>query len=167
MSDFSSYDKFKKEAEDGGYYINDDTEFVQSLLDSINVNIDRYGYASCPCRLASGEREKDLDIICPCDYRDPDLVDKGACFCALYVTEDVLKGKQQLTSIPDRRVREKAKKDAENESSSENKSSTEILGKLKVPIWRCKVCGYLCGREKPPLNCPICKASQDRFEQIL
>jgi len=32
------------------------------------------------------------------------------------------------------------------------------------PVWRCKVCGYLCARGTPPEKCPVCKASRDRFE---
>ena len=35
-----------------------------------------------------------------------------------------------------------------------------------VPVWRCRVCGYLCGREGPPEVCPICKASRERFERF-
>lgn len=159
MTNFGSYEDFKKEAEQTGYHINADKEFTQSLLDSINVNIDRYGYAACPCRLASGDKEKDLDIICPCDYRDDDLSDYGACFCALYVTEDVLNNKKKLQSIPDRRMK--------TLKSKQVSSQIKPQFKLKVPIWRCKVCGYLCGKENPPVSCPICKASQDRFEQIL
>ena len=30
--------------------------------------------------LASGKKEEDLDIICPCDYRDPDVSQYGACY---------------------------------------------------------------------------------------
>ena len=30
--------------------------------------------------LASGKKEEDLDIICPCDYRDADVVDYGVCY---------------------------------------------------------------------------------------
>lgn len=41
------------------------------------------------------------------------------------------------------------------------------IGSLKYPIYRCKVCGYLCARENPPELCPICKADKDRFERIL
>ena len=33
-----------------------------------------------------------------------------------------------------------------------------------APVWRCKVCGYLAARDSAPKVCPICKASQDRFE---
>ncbi len=35
-----------------------------------------------------------------------------------------------------------------------------------TPVWRCKVCGYLCARPDPPLKCPICKADKDRFERF-
>jgi ferredoxin-thioredoxin reductase catalytic chain len=40
-------------------------------------------------------------------------------------------------------------------------------GKLSLPVWRCKVCGYLCARGDPPDICPICKAKQDRFEKFM
>jgi ferredoxin-thioredoxin reductase catalytic subunit len=167
MTDFGNYDDFKKEAEKTGYNINKDEDFVQALLDSINININRYGYGACPCRLASGNKEKDLDIICPCDYRDSDLSDFGACFCALYVSDDVLNGKIKLESIRDRRM-EAIKSKKESKPPQDNlHSSNNGIAKLKVPIWRCKVCGYLCGKEKPPGKCPICKATSKRFEQIL
>jgi ferredoxin-thioredoxin reductase catalytic chain len=35
-----------------------------------------------------------------------------------------------------------------------------------IPVWRCKVCGYLCARPQPPLKCPICKVDRDRFERF-
>ena len=51
--------------------MNPDVEFTKELVKGILVNEKRYGYWNCPCRLASGNKEEDLDIICPCDYRDP------------------------------------------------------------------------------------------------
>ena len=71
-------------AKEAGYLLNPDKEFTRDLCQSLMINQERYGYPSCPCRLASGDRAEDLDIICPCDYRDPDLAEHGACFCALY-----------------------------------------------------------------------------------
>ncbi|MGD2166168.1 MAG: ferredoxin:glutaredoxin reductase, partial [Anaerolineae bacterium] len=35
-----------------------------------------------------------------------------------------------------------------------------------MPVWRCRVCGYLCARERPPGRCPICKATQERFDRF-
>lgn len=74
------YEQFKKEAEAGGYHLNPDISFTKDLVEGLLVNEKRYGYRSCPCRLASGNRNEDLDIICPCDYRDPDLTDYDACY---------------------------------------------------------------------------------------
>jgi len=33
-------------------------------------------------------------------------------------------------------------------------------------VWRCRVCGYLCARNEPPGECPICKAGKERFEEF-
>jgi rubrerythrin len=38
---------------------------------------------------------------------------------------------------------------------------------LAYPVWRCRVCGYLCARDGPPGVCPVCKAEKDRFERFL
>lgn len=155
------YDDFKAESESKGYFVNPDVEFVEFLLDNIQKNNDRYGYGSCPCRLSIGIKEKDQDLICPCDYRDMDLDDYGTCYCALYVSKDILEGKKEIKSIPDRRQSELKKGDEEIINASAE------IGSLKYPIYRCKVCGYLCARENPPELCPICKADKDRFERIL
>ncbi|MGQ9609902.1 MAG: ferredoxin-thioredoxin reductase catalytic domain-containing protein [bacterium] len=149
------YKRLKQEAEASGYNLNPDIEFTKELVRSLLINEKRYGYWACPCRLASGIKEDDLDIICPCDYRDPDLSDYGTCFCALYVSSDVVKGNKQAESIPERRPPKETRMKARK---LEQKAS------LLYPIWRCKVCGYLCARNQPPEVCPVCKAKKDRFE---
>ncbi len=88
----------KKEAESGGYFLNPDVDFTKNLVRGLLKNEQRYGYRACPCRLASGKQEEDLDIICPCNYRDPDLDDFGACYCALYVNEAIAGGKTHADS---------------------------------------------------------------------
>jgi ferredoxin-thioredoxin reductase catalytic subunit len=80
------YEGLKKVQEPKGYYFNKDKERVFELLEALRVNRERYGYMSCPCRLASGEREKDKDIICPCVYRVRDVEEYGSCYCNLYVS---------------------------------------------------------------------------------
>lgn len=155
------YNKLKKDTEDGGYQLNPDKEFVMDLIDGLLRNEERYGYQSCPCRLADGNKDADLDIICPCDYRDPDLTEYGACYCALYVTQEWIEGKIPQRSIPERRQKE----DYE-QTIPEAPVSAGVKG-LKFPVWRCRVCGYLCAREGPPERCPICKATNDRFELFI
>ncbi len=156
------YSRLNKEAEAGGYHLNPDVAFTRDLVQGLLVNIRRYGYQACPCRLASGQREEDLDIICPCDYRDPDLNEYGACYCALYVSQAVLAGRQKVQAIPERRPPEAQR--AARRSKSQPASN---IASLPLPVWRCRVCGYLCARDEPPEVCPICKATKDRFERFL
>jgi ferredoxin-thioredoxin reductase catalytic subunit/rubredoxin len=156
------YHKLKEETEAGGYKLNPDKEFVFDLIEGLLTNTERYGYQSCPCRLADGIKEKDLDMICPCDYRDPDLNDFGACYCALYVTQDWIDGKFPQQSIPDRRMETLAAAD-----SDVKPVSAEGISGLTKTVYRCKVCGYLCARDDPPELCPVCKAKKDRFELFI
>ena len=74
------WQKLDREAEAGGYHLNPDREFTGDLVRGLLTNEDRYGYQACPCRKASGNRELDLDIVCPCDYRDADLTDFFSCY---------------------------------------------------------------------------------------
>lgn len=157
------YLRLKEEAESGGYLLNPDLPFTLELVQGLLTNSARYGYPACPCRLASGERAEDLDIICPCDYRDPDLVDYGMCYCALYVSDEVARGDKPVASIPDRRGAAPDQPAPDQAAHDEELVGWTANG---LPIWRCKVCGYLCVREKPPLKCPVCKADRDRFEPV-
>jgi len=82
------YEKLKLLQEAKGYLFNKDQPRVFELLEALMVNKERYGYMACPCRLASGDREKDKDITCPCVYRVPDVKEYGSCFCNLYVSKE-------------------------------------------------------------------------------
>ena len=87
-----------------GYYFNPDLQdMTLPLLEGLLVNKERYGYMACPCRLANGEREEDLDIICPCVYREPDVIEYGTCYCGLYVNKDVAAGREAPSDVPERR----------------------------------------------------------------
>jgi ferredoxin-thioredoxin reductase catalytic subunit len=152
------YQILKKDAESRGYNLNPDFKFIKGIIKGLILNEKRYGYQVCPCRLASGKKKDDLDMVCPCDYRDPDLNEFGTCFCALYVSKEVIDGKKELDSIPDRRLLE-----GKSEKMEKNQSKSNITN-LSKPVWRCKVCGYLCARDEPPEICPICKVKKDRFE---
>jgi ferredoxin-thioredoxin reductase catalytic subunit len=155
------YNKLLTEAEAGGYHLNPDIPFTRELVTGLLVNTNRYGYHACPCRISSGTKEEDNDIICPCDYRDADVTEYGCCYCGLYVSEAVANGSKKITRIPERRP-----PPAERETTKREQESV-TLGKLPLPVWRCKVCGYLCARDGPPEQCPICKAKKDRFERFL
>lgn len=87
-----------------GYYFNPDLQdMTLPLLEGLLVNKERYGYMACPCRLANSKREHDLDIICPCVYREPDVLEYGACYCGLYVSKEIAMGKVEMPEVPERR----------------------------------------------------------------
>jgi len=69
-----------------GYTFNKDKPRVNSIIEGLIKNKERYGYLSCPCRLASGDHEVDKPIICPCIYRKDDVINYGTCYCNLFVT---------------------------------------------------------------------------------
>jgi rubrerythrin len=68
----------------------------------------------------------------------------------------VVAGKKELTPVPERRPPD-AKDRAQFKTAPAGATTP-------YPVWRCRVCGYLCARETPPETCPVCKASKDRFE---
>lgn len=159
------YTQLVKDAKQGGYNLNPDVDFVKGLIKGLITNQRRYGYCACPCRLAGEDRAQDLDIICPCNYRDADVTEFGACYCALYVSKAVIKGEQELGSIPERRLPQEERQKLQAQTQA---SGAGLTGqKLSVPVWRCVVCGYLCGRDGPPEVCPICKAGKERFERFI
>jgi ferredoxin-thioredoxin reductase catalytic subunit len=101
------YEALRKVQEAKGYYFNEDKERTFELLGNLMINKDRYGYMACPCRLASGDREWDKDIICPCVYREPDVEAYGSCYCNLYVSQEWNEGKVPREYVPERRPPEK------------------------------------------------------------
>jgi len=74
------YETLRKIQEPLGYFFNRERDKVFDLLRALLLNRERYGYMCCPCRLASGNREWDRDIICPCEYRAEDVREYGRCY---------------------------------------------------------------------------------------
>lgn len=163
----------ESDAKTYGYYLNPDPDFLKGLIEGLKENEERYGYPSCPCRLASGKLELDRDIICPCDYRDPDVAEFGNCYCALYVSKDVHEGKKKAAPIPERRPPEKQARaygtaleaPAEKKVEEVAVEAEEPL-EIKKNLWYCRQCGYVVYREDPPYICPICKAKKEMFAKI-
>lgn len=155
------HQRLNREAEGSGYHLNPEREFTWDLVDALLINEERYGYRACPCRLAVGDKSEDLDIICPCDYRDADLLDWGSCYCALYVSEEVLREEREVQPIPERRP-----PSGHRAQDHPTRVPGRSEGEQALPVWCCRVCGYLCAREQPPAVCPICKAKRERFEQF-
>lgn len=156
-----------------GYYLHPDQTFLKDLLEGLRKNEERYGYPSCPCRVASGNLELDRDILCPCDYRDPDVAEFGTCYCALYMRKDLYEGKTPILPVPERRPKWKqdrayaVRPETQPEKSAEAaKTVSSTSGQVKKKLWYCKQCGYVVFREDPPYVCPICKAKREMFAEV-
>jgi ferredoxin-thioredoxin reductase catalytic subunit len=165
----------ESDAKTNGCYLNPDTSFTNDLLQGLKKNEERYGYPSCPCRLASGVMEIDRDIICPCFYRDPDVQEYGSCYCGLYVNKDISEKRKEFQPIPERRPQEKQAKafgvtpETATKTKVEKKAATataEGAAISGIKLWYCKQCGYVCYREEPPYVCPICKAKREMFAEL-
>ena len=161
-----------------GYFLVPQSDLLQMFLEGLKTNEERYGYPSCPCRLATGNLDIDRDIICPCDYRDPDVAEYGACYCRLYVNKAVYESKN-LPEVPERRPQEKIERaygsSSDNQSSKEKKienavektqQQASVQLKVKKKLWYCKQCGYVVFRDDPPYVCPICKAKKEMFSEL-
>ena len=101
------YKALKNSLKGKNIYFNKDKDLVFELLEALILNKNRFGYMACPCRLACGDRENDKDIICPCEYREADLQEYGACFCGLYTSGKLHNNEIESQYIPERRPVEK------------------------------------------------------------
>ena len=90
-----------------GWVLHPSQAFLDLLVDGLKTNFNRYGYFSCPCRAASGNKEHDNDIVCPCEYCVPDQQDYGHCYCGLYLTTAFAATGKQPQPLPERRPPEK------------------------------------------------------------
>ena len=149
-----------------GYYLTPEPKFLKDLLEGLKTNEERYGYPSCPCRPATGSYEQDRDIICPCDYRDPDIAEFGACYCSLYVNKDTYDAGNPIP-IPERRPAEKMFPELAVKQTEELKGGVAIVSQTTDrKIWYCKQCGYVVFRDDAPFLCPICRAKKEFFAPI-
>ena len=98
----------KKVSEKNNWILNKDTDTLRELIDGLVTNKNKYGYQSCPCRLASGNRDLDRDLICPCDYAPLDVKEHGACYCNLYLKPDFYETiEKDFVIVPERRPKTK------------------------------------------------------------
>lgn len=86
-----------------GWVLNPDKEFLKSIIEGLAGTWNRFGYFQCPCRDSWGEREKDKDIICPCEYCRPDMAEFGHCYCGLFLTGEFAAKGSPVSPIPERR----------------------------------------------------------------
>jgi ferredoxin-thioredoxin reductase catalytic subunit len=70
------------------WVLNPDEKKLGVVIRGLARNKRKFGEQYCPCRLRSGDKEKDAAIICPCVYHEDELKKDGSCHCRLYFRED-------------------------------------------------------------------------------
>ncbi len=80
-----------RQAAPGKFKINPDAERVELLAEGVLNNEDNHGFKYCPCRLASGDKQADLRLICPCNFKaQKTWQDQGECWCSLFISDNSL-----------------------------------------------------------------------------
>ncbi len=75
----------RDEAERCGYRLNPDERQLGAVIKGLVRNRERFGERYCPCRIRSGDPEKDAAIVCPCVHRDEEVAAEGRCHCNLFL----------------------------------------------------------------------------------
>lgn len=76
------YEKF---TEGNDFMLNPDSNHVNMVIDGVLANEKKFGLKLCPCRLRDGTKERDLQLICPCNFKSQEVWTKeGRCWCGLF-----------------------------------------------------------------------------------
>jgi len=78
--------RWKSFTSNNEFQLNPETSMVEMVAKGILRNELKHGLKMCPCRLPDGSRERDLTLICPCNFKtNPSWNEKGQCKCGLFV----------------------------------------------------------------------------------
>lgn len=78
-------EKIQRYVSSSPYKLNPNEKIVERVIKGLISRKIKYGYEYCPCRLVSGDWEKDMKIICPCVYHCEEIERDGKCHCDLFV----------------------------------------------------------------------------------
>ena len=68
------------------FILNPNNNTLKRLAEGVLTNEKNNGFTFCPCRMTLGEREQDLKLVCPCNFKSQKTwKEKGECWCSLFV----------------------------------------------------------------------------------
>jgi len=81
---------WKDFTQNNDFMLNPDEEHVDLIAEGLLANEKKYGLKLCPCRVRNGTTKRDLELICPCNFKTHKtwLSPQGRramCFCGLFV----------------------------------------------------------------------------------
>lgn len=72
--------------QDNDFKLNPDSWHVDVIIDGVLNNEKKYNLKLCPCRLRDETRQRDLGLICPCNFKIQETwKNKGQCWCGLFI----------------------------------------------------------------------------------
>jgi len=79
--------KSEEHAKSAGIRLNPNENIVSGILKGLLMNKKKHGEVYCPCRIVTGDKEKDKKIICPCVFHKKEIELQGKCCCGLFVSK--------------------------------------------------------------------------------
>lgn len=76
---------YEEYAKKNGFQLNSNRVVVEGLVKKILENEEKRGARYCPCRMITGNLEKDKGKICPCVFHKKEIEEMGQCHCNLFV----------------------------------------------------------------------------------
>lgn len=68
------------------FELNPDQSHVDLIIQGLLENEKQYSLKLCPCRLRDGNPQRDLALICPCNFKTHTTWEsQGRCWCGLFV----------------------------------------------------------------------------------
>ena len=81
-------ERIENYAEKSPFKLNPDEKIVARVVKGLASRKKKYGAELCPCRIVTGDKEKDDKIICPCEYHEEEIKQDGKCHCDLFVADN-------------------------------------------------------------------------------
>lgn len=89
-----------------GYKFTPDAGLVDFCLEQEAILEEKHGIPYCPCQGLTGDREKDMKIVCPCiPFHQRHFDAMKRCWCGLYVHKDVV-DPDTLAQVPESEIGE-------------------------------------------------------------
>ncbi|HUV24113.1 MAG TPA: ferredoxin-thioredoxin reductase catalytic domain-containing protein [Methanomassiliicoccales archaeon] len=68
------------------FTLNKERHVVETLASGVLENQKNHGLRFCPCRITTGDLEKDLKLVCPCNFPAQKIYkEESECWCSLFV----------------------------------------------------------------------------------
>lgn len=79
--------KMQVYADSMNFKLNPSKDALEGVINALQRNKKFKGEIYCPCRLVTGDKEKDKEIICPCVFHRGEIELEGHCKCTLFFSK--------------------------------------------------------------------------------